>query len=92
MVNSKNGPFECLLSTGEFFGSTDVGNHDDEEPNYVDHDPIRSYKRGEKEVPLPTYFISVKEWVLSLDQTSFFQEVAKDIFFWTVTTSETCSD
>jgi len=34
---------------------------DDEQPNYVDHDPIRPYKRGEKEAPLPTYFICGKE-------------------------------
>jgi hypothetical protein len=24
-VNSKSGPFDCLLCTGEFFGSADVG-------------------------------------------------------------------
>ena len=41
---------------------------DDEQPNYVDHDPIRPYKRGEKEAPLPTYFICGKEWGPSLDQ------------------------
>ena len=81
VVNSKSGPFECLLCTGEFFGSADVGGEDDEQPNYVDHDPIRPYKRGEKEAPLPTYFICGKEWGPSLDQTSSFQEVAKNIFF-----------
>ena len=54
---------------------------DDEQPNYVDHDPIRPYKRGEKEAPLTTYFICGKEWGPSLDQTSGFQEVAKNMFF-----------
>ena len=34
---------------------------EDEQPNYVDLDPIRPYKRGEKEAPLPTYFICGKE-------------------------------
>ena len=34
---------------------------DDEQPNYVDLDPIRPYKRGEKTAPLPTYFICGKE-------------------------------
>ena len=54
---------------------------EDGQPNYVDHDPIRPYKKGEKEAPLPTYFICGKEWGPSLDQTSGFQEVAKNIFF-----------
>jgi hypothetical protein len=39
---------------------------DDEQPNYVDHDPIRPYKRGEKTAPLPTYFICGKEVCASL--------------------------
>ena len=43
---------------------------EDGQPNYVDHDPIRPYKKGEKQAPLPTYFICGKEWGPSLDQRS----------------------
>ena len=72
MVNSKNGPFECLLSTGEFFGSADVGDDDDKEPNYVDHDPIRSYKRGRNFRSASTDLLHPRQRVGSVTESDLF--------------------
>ncbi|GIL82924.1 hypothetical protein Vretimale_8428 [Volvox reticuliferus] len=48
-VNKKNGPFEALFCTGQFFGPGD----DTAEPN----DALVSYVTGEGIIPVPTYFI-----------------------------------
>ncbi|GLI67306.1 hypothetical protein VaNZ11_011492 [Volvox africanus] len=49
VVNKKNGPFEALFCTGQFFGPGD----DTEEPN----DALVSFVTGEGIIPVPTYFI-----------------------------------
>ncbi|EKX45758.1 hypothetical protein GUITHDRAFT_138633 [Guillardia theta CCMP2712] len=78
-VNAKNGPFDMLLCAGEFFSSADVGGEDDDQPNYVDQDPLKEkeYVTGAKKAPLPTYFICGK----GIAHLRWVEEVAKNIFF-----------
>ncbi|GFR50327.1 hypothetical protein Agub_g12534, partial [Astrephomene gubernaculifera] len=48
-VNKKNGPFDALFCTGQFFGQGD----DLADPN----DALIAYVTGQASIPVPTYFI-----------------------------------
>eukprot|EP00290_Baffinella_frigidus_P056936 CAMPEP_0180368684 /NCGR_PEP_ID=MMETSP0989-20121125/17747_1 /TAXON_ID=697907 /ORGANISM="non described non described, Strain CCMP2293" /LENGTH=287 /DNA_ID=CAMNT_0022363317 /DNA_START=31 /DNA_END=890 /DNA_ORIENTATION=- len=81
-VQKKSGVFDMLLCAGEFFGSQDIGGEEDQQPNYVDVNPLKDYASGVKKAPCKTYFLCGKEWGPSLDQgAADCKRVAPDIFF-----------